>query len=136
MQFFTFMTYFCCLQGICFFNFGFNGMASIDDSLKAVSKCEYRNYDVSSVSNICRAANLFSTLVTTSLRISFSYCNVVQSYGLVLLFFFLLALKLNFMCAVTIRWSDAHLFGIGIIRDSSSYSKHIGFLYVLNTIYE
>ena len=71
-------------QGICFFNFGFNGMASIADSIQAVSKCEYRKDAVSSVSNVCRAANLLPTLVTKSLRICLSYCNVVQSYGLVL----------------------------------------------------
>ena len=89
-------------QGICFFNFGFNRMASIADYLQAVSKCEYRKDAVSSVSNICRAANLFPTLVTKSLRISLSYCNVAQSYGLVLLFLFVLALKLNFMCNNTV----------------------------------
>ena len=90
-------------------SFGFNGMASITDSLQAVSKCEYRKDAVSSVSNVCRAAHLFPTLVRKSQRISLSYCNVVQSYGIVLLFFFVFAIKLNFMCAVTIWWSDSTL---------------------------
>ena len=99
MQLFTFMTYVWCLPGNMLFSFGFNGMASIADSLQAVSKFEYRKDAVSSVPNVCRAAHLFPTLVRKSLRISLSYCNVVQSYGLVLLFFFVLALKLNFMCS-------------------------------------